>query len=84
MPIFITGVAMFAGGAVLNGLGWYVHRRSTASDEMVEWFIGILREWFSMLVGRDSTTGERLAAAGTIVSALGLVVAVVGVIAWAG
>ena len=84
MSIFVTGVAMFVVGSLLNGIGWQIHRRSIQSSEaMTDWFVEVLKHWFGKLTGPDSTGGERLAAFGSIIAALGLVVAVAGLISWA-
>ena len=82
MDTFWVGLAIFTVGVVLNAVGWSLHRRSVMSAEpMVEWFIEVLRHWFSKLTGPDSTGGERLAAFGAILAALGLVTTIVGLFA---
>lgn len=86
MGIFVAGVVMLVVGALLNPIGWALHRRSQMDGlppELWEWFIAELTRWFPLLTGRSSTGGERLAAFGAILAIVGIIVALLGAIAWA-
>lgn len=85
MSIFLVGIGMFVAGAVLNALGWWVHRRTIkgAPEEFFSWLLDVFKEWFKLHTDRHSTLGERIAAVGAIISALGLVTAVSGLLVWA-
>lgn len=85
MIIFFVGLAIFVIGTVLNAAGWALHRRTVKADEPTinQWLVEVLRHWFGKLTGPDSTGGERLAAFGAILSAVGLVVTITGLGAWA-
>jgi hypothetical protein len=83
LTLIILGLSLFALGAIVNAVGWTVDKRSKKgiSDDYLQWLLSTIRQWFAMLTGRTSTSGERLAAFGAILCALGLVIAVVGVAA---
>jgi hypothetical protein len=85
MTIFIVGLALFVVGTLLNAIGWSVHRRSVAESPKgyLEWLLEVFRTWFSKLTGQESTPGERLAAFGAIISAVGLVTCIFGLVNWA-
>lgn len=81
MTLIALGIGLFVFGAVINGIGWAIDKRSKKSitDPWLEWLLSTIRQWFKILTRRSSTTGERVAAFGAILSALGLVVTVVGI-----
>jgi hypothetical protein len=84
MTIFFVGLGLFVLGVVLNAIGWKLHFRGTKGvpKEFLAWLLEVIRNWFGLLTGPTSTTGQRLAAFGAIVAALGLVTTVGGLIAW--
>ncbi|MCR6487351.1 hypothetical protein M8542_31430 [Amycolatopsis sp. OK19-0408] len=85
MELFWVGLGLFAAGAILNAAGWQWHRRAKRGIDagLLKWLVGVLSEWFGMLTGPDHTGGQRLAAFGSILSAVGLVLAIVGIGVWA-
>ena len=85
MVIFIVGLAMFVVGTLLNFIGWSLHRRTVAETPSgaFKWLLEVIREWFPKLTGPEHTTGERLAAFGAIIAALGLVTTIAGIVVWA-
>jgi hypothetical protein len=85
MTIFIVGLVMFVVGVVLNAIGWNMHRKSVKAvpGGYLDWFLEVLREWFGLLTGPESTTGQRIAAFGAILAALGIVVTIAGLLVWA-
>jgi hypothetical protein len=85
MTIFIVGLALFLAGVVLNAVGWRLHYRKTRGvpKEYLGWLLEVIRHWFGLLTGPTSTLGQRLAAFGAIVAAIGLVTTVAGLISWA-
>jgi hypothetical protein len=85
--LILVGLLIFVAGAVLNYTGWaidrrYPRRRGTEDgrDGLLRWFTSTLRQFFPILVGRDSSLGERVAAMGAILAAVGLVVTIVGLL----
>jgi hypothetical protein len=85
MVIFIVGACVLVIGVVLNIVGWTLHRRTIGETPagFFEWLLEEIKRWYPLLTGRDSTTGERVAALGAILIALGLIITVTGLIAWA-
>jgi hypothetical protein len=85
MIIFLVGLGLFVLGALINFLGWKLHRRKVKEETSISrWFVEVvLRDWFGRLTGPDSTGGERLAAFGAILTGLGLVVTMAGIGVWA-
>jgi hypothetical protein len=85
MWIFIAGLGIFLLGAVVCSIGWSVHRKTVGGvpPKLLEWFIETLKHWFGLLTSADSTTGERIAAFGAILSGIGILTAVTGLGVWA-
>ena len=85
MTIFFVGLGLFVLGVVLNAVGWKLHYRGARGvpKEFLAWLLEVIRNWFGLLTGPTSTIGQRLAAFGAIVAALGLVTTVAGLISWA-
>jgi hypothetical protein len=81
VTILIIGLVMFVAGSVLNWVGWELDKRSrmTLPPGFLDWLLDEIKHWFGKLTGRDSSTGERLAAFGAILAAFGLVIMAVGV-----
>jgi hypothetical protein len=87
MTIFAVGLAMFVVGAVLNGVGWSMHRKSikaAAPEGFWAWFLEQLRHWYPLLTGPDATVGQRVAAFGALLAGLGIVAMVIGLVSAAG
>jgi hypothetical protein len=82
--LIAIGLILFAGGLLLNWAGWAIDRRHERRSEegggIFTWFTSVLREFFPLLVGRDTSLGARLAALGAIVCAAGIVVIIVGLL----
>lgn len=85
MVIFFVGLGLFLLGVIVVILARAQEARSTAgtTDGFFKWFLEVLRHWFEILTGDGADTWERVGAAGSIVSALGVLTAVVGLVAWA-
>lgn len=92
MTLLVVGVVLFLLGVAAIILGRQLHarelthRRGGAELELlqpvVSWLIDdvLAHEW-ARLTGERSTTGERIAAAGAIVSGIGALAMVAGVFA---
>ena len=82
MNLFLVGLGLFVLGAILNAIGWTLHRRSIAgvTDNFFKWLLEVIRNFFDMLTGPNSDLGQRLAAFGAILSAIGIVAMVVGMV----
>jgi hypothetical protein len=79
MSLFFVGIGLFALGALLNAVGWRWHTNSIKTAGIDDGFIkGLLRTvttWFETLTAPNHTNGQRLAAFGAILSAIGIVLA---------
>ena len=86
MAIFVVGIVLMVVGPVISWFGWRMHSARTrgAADPFFGWVLDAGKKAYPVLTGPGHTTGERIAAFGSVLFALGVVVAVVGVIAWAG
>lgn len=92
MTLLVVGVVLFLLGVAAIILGRQMHarelmnRRGGAELELlkpvVSWFVDdvLAHEW-ARLTGERSTTGERIAAAGAIISGIGALAMVAGVLA---
>jgi hypothetical protein len=80
---------LLAAGPVLSWYGWRLHAaeaaktRGAPSGPFYGWFLEVVKKACPVLTGRGHTTGERVAAFGSVVFALGVLMTVVGLIAWA-
>jgi len=86
VTIFLVGICLLVVGALLNAAGWSLHKRGIRGDpteQFYAWFLEQVKQLFPLMTGRDSSTGERLAAFGALIAGLGLLVAVVGLVSWA-
>jgi hypothetical protein len=85
VTIFIVGLVLFVVGTVLNALGWRLHysQIQAVPEEYLKWLLGVIRDWFGLLTRAESTSGQRLAAFGAILTAIGLVTTVAGLLVWA-
>jgi hypothetical protein len=85
MTIFFVGLGLFAAGFVINVLGWRLHRSEIKAvpGNFLDWLLDVIRHWYGVLTGPDSTFGQRVAAFGAILEAIGIVTTVAGLIAWA-
>lgn len=86
--LIIIGPIVFVAGALVNYLGWTIHRRyprlrggsGSEPESLAAWFMNILKQFFPLLVGRDSSLGERLAAMGAIICAVGIMMTIVALL----
>jgi hypothetical protein len=85
MIIFMVGAGVVLVGVLLNIVGWTLHRQTVGETPpgFFEWLLEEIKRWYPLLTGRDSTTGERIAAFGAILIAVGLVTLVTGLVVWA-
>jgi hypothetical protein len=85
VAIFIVGIVLMVAGPVISWIGWRMHRPITRgpADKFFEWFLEVVKKAFAILTGPGHTGGERIAAFGSVIFALGVVVTVVGLLAWA-
>lgn len=87
MTIFIVGIVLMVAGPVISWLGWRMHSARTRggpADPFFKWFLEAVKKAYPVLTGPGHTGGERIAAFGSVVFALGVLVAIVGLVAWAG
>lgn len=86
MAIFVVGIVLMVAGPVISFLGWRIHsaRIRGPADQFFGWFLEVVRKAYPVLTGPGHSGGERLAAFGSVVFALGVVTTVVGLAAWAG
>ncbi len=84
MILFFVGLGLFVVGATLNPIGWRLHGRRIAgpSDGFQKWLLEVVRHWFTLLTDEESDVGQRLAAFGAIITAVGIVAMAAGIIAW--
>lgn len=82
--LIIVGAILFVAGFLLNWAGWAIDRRHERREEkaggIFAWFTAVLKEFFPVLVGRDSSAGARLAALGAIICAGGIVIIIAGLV----
>lgn len=85
MAIFIVGIVLMLAGPVVSWFGWRMHSRRTrgVQDPFFGWFLEAVKKAYPVLTGPGHTTGERIAAFGSVFFALGVVMTVVGLVAWA-
>ena len=85
MAIFIVGIVLMIAGPVISFIGWRMHRPMTRgpADKFFGWFLEVVKKAFPILTGPGHTGGERIAAFGSVIFALGVVTTVVGLGAWA-
>jgi hypothetical protein len=85
VAIFIVGIVLMVAGPVISWIGWRMHfaRTRGAADQFFGWFLEVVKKAFAILTGPGHTGGERIAAFGSVIFALGVVVTVVGLLAWA-
>lgn len=85
MTIFFVGIALFVVGAALVIWARARERREVAGNEdaFFAWFLEVLKESFSVLTSAEATSWQRVAAGGSILSGLGVLTAIVGLISWA-
>ena len=86
MAIFIVGIVLMVVGPIISWIGWRMHTARTrgVTDPFFGWFLGAVKKAYPILTGPGHTGGERIAAFGSVVFALGILVTVVGLVAWAG
>jgi hypothetical protein len=85
MVMFIVGLALFTAGAITSAVGSSIHKRLVQDSDtgIVKWFVQELPKWFNRLTDLNATVGQRIAAYGTIISAIGLVLTITGIGVWA-
>jgi hypothetical protein len=86
VAIFIVGLVLLVAGPVLSWFGWRMQSTRTRggpADPFYKWFLEVVKKAFPVLTGPGHTGGERIAAFGSVIFALGVLVTVVGLIAWA-
>jgi hypothetical protein len=87
VAIFIVGIILMVAGPIISWYGWRLHAARTRggpADQFYSWFLEIVKKTYPVLTGPGHTAGERIAAFGSVIFALGVLVTVVGLIAWAG
>jgi len=80
MTLFFVGIGLIVAGAVLSEIGWRLHRREVLEipEKLLSWFVDVLKAAFPLLVGPDSTKGQRVAALGEIIAAIGVLTTIAG------
>jgi hypothetical protein len=68
----------------LDRLAHALDQDSRCDRPVLGWFLGAVKKAYPILTGPGYTGGERIAAFGSVVFALGVLVTVVGLVAWAG
>jgi hypothetical protein len=87
VTIFIVGIVLMVAGPVISWYGWRMHSARTRggpADPFFKWFLEAVKKAYPVLTGPGHTGGERIAAFGSVVFALGVLVTIVGLVAWAG
>jgi hypothetical protein len=87
VAIFIVGIVLMIAGPVISWYGWRMHAartRAGPADPFFKWFLEAVKKAYPVLTGPGHTTGERIAAFGSVVFALGVLVTIIGLVAWAG
>jgi len=86
VAIFIVGIVLMVAGPVISWTGWRMHSARTRgpADRFFGWFLEVVKKAYPVLTGPGHTGGERIAAFGSVIFALGVVTTVVGLVAWAG
>jgi hypothetical protein len=86
VAVFIVGIVLLVAGPIISWYGWRLHHARTRggpTDAFFTWFLEAVKKAYPVLTGPGHTTGERIAAFGSVVFALGVLVTVVGLVAWA-
>jgi hypothetical protein len=86
VAIFILGLVLLVAGPVISWYGWRLQgarTRGSPADPFYKWFLEVVKKAFPVLTGPGHTGGERIAAFGSVIFALGVLVTIVGLIAWA-
>jgi hypothetical protein len=85
VTIFIVGIVLMVAGPVISWFGWRTQAKTRGgpAEPFYGWFLDVVKKAFPVLTGPGHTGGERIAAFGSVIFALGVLVTVVGLIAWA-
>jgi hypothetical protein len=85
VTIFIVGIVLMVAGPLISWFGWRTQARTRGgpAEPFYKWFLDVVKKAFPVLTGAGHTGGERIAAFGSVIFALGVLVTVVGLIAWA-
>jgi hypothetical protein len=86
VTIFIVGIVLMVAGPIISWYGWRQHAartRAGPADPFYKWFLEAVKKAYPVLTGPGHTGGERIAAFGSVIFALGVLVTVVGLVAWA-
>jgi hypothetical protein len=86
VAIFIVGLVLLVAGPVISWFGWRMQgtrTRGGPADPFYKWFLEVVKKAFPVLTGPGHSGGERTAAFGSVIFALGVLVTIVGLLAWA-
>jgi hypothetical protein len=86
VAIFILGIVLLVAGPIISWFGWRMQSARTRggpADPFYKWFLDVVKKAFPVLTGPGHAGGERIAAFGSVIFALGVLVTIVGLIAWA-
>lgn len=89
MTLLLLGVGGFVVGVILIVAGRAAASREAEErrglgpkslDPFIDWFLNILKQEWPILSGRDSRTGERIAAAGSLLAAISVIAMLGGIV----